>query len=147
MKKNAFTMIEIVFVIVILGILAAIAIPKFAVTRTDAQVAKGRSDIAAIRSAILSERQSRIVKGETGWISGLSDNTTTLFTGDEQNLLLYGIKSGNKSGEWYTTDSDEPFIHYSFKINDTACAFTYDANSGKFELNENQDAICDKLVE
>jgi general secretion pathway protein G len=37
MKRTAFTMIELVFVIVILGILAAIAIPRLAATRDDAQ--------------------------------------------------------------------------------------------------------------
>jgi len=36
-KRDAFTMIELVFVIVILGILAAVAIPKLAATRDDAQ--------------------------------------------------------------------------------------------------------------
>jgi len=38
MKKKAFTMIELIFVIVILGILAAVAIPKLAATRTDAEL-------------------------------------------------------------------------------------------------------------
>ena len=38
-SKNAFTMIELIFVIVILGILAAVAIPKLAVTRNDAKIA------------------------------------------------------------------------------------------------------------
>ena len=35
--KKAFTMIELIFVIVIIGILAVIAIPKFSATRYDAQ--------------------------------------------------------------------------------------------------------------
>lgn len=39
MKRNAFTMIELVFVIVILGILAAVAIPKLSATRDDANIA------------------------------------------------------------------------------------------------------------
>ena len=38
--KKAFTMIELIFVIVILGVLAAVAIPKLSATRDDARVAK-----------------------------------------------------------------------------------------------------------
>jgi prepilin-type N-terminal cleavage/methylation domain-containing protein len=37
--KKAFTMIELIFVIVILGILAAVAIPKLSATRNDAKIA------------------------------------------------------------------------------------------------------------
>ncbi len=36
--KNAFTMIELVFVIVVLGILALVAIPKLSATRDDAEI-------------------------------------------------------------------------------------------------------------
>ncbi len=36
-KREAFTMIELVFVIVILGILASVAIPKLTATRDDAE--------------------------------------------------------------------------------------------------------------
>ena len=37
--KKAFTMIELIFVIVIIGILASVAIPKLAASRVDAQAA------------------------------------------------------------------------------------------------------------
>ncbi|WP_345989447.1 hypothetical protein WCX18_03005 [Sulfurimonas sp. HSL1-2] len=39
-KRNAFTMIELIFIILILGVLAAIAIPKFAATRDDAKTSR-----------------------------------------------------------------------------------------------------------
>ncbi|RAX55139.1 hypothetical protein CCY99_00115 [Helicobacter sp. 16-1353] len=52
MKRNGFSMIELVFVIVILGVLAAVAVPRFVTTRTDAQVAMLRSDIASTLKAI-----------------------------------------------------------------------------------------------
>jgi general secretion pathway protein G len=38
MKKSAFTMIELIFVILVLGILAVIAIPKLTATRDDAKI-------------------------------------------------------------------------------------------------------------
>ncbi len=50
MKRSGFTMIELIFVIVILGILAAVAIPRLSATRDDATIATMATNAATIVS-------------------------------------------------------------------------------------------------
>ncbi len=47
MNRKGFTLIELLIVVVIIGILAAIAIPKFANTKEKAYLASMKSDLRA----------------------------------------------------------------------------------------------------
>jgi general secretion pathway protein G len=141
--KKAFTMIEVVFVIVILGILAAVAIPKLTATRTDAQITKGISDVSSIRSAIVSERQSRLLTGDSSYITSLDDytNTDKLFdTNGSSMLLMYGITPEDADGHWIKGDSDN---EYKFKLEGDYNIFTYDPDNGTFICDPG--TYCDKL--
>src|SRR5512141_662511 len=51
MNRKGFTLIELLIVVVIIGILAAIAIPKFANTKEKAYIASMKSDLRNILTA------------------------------------------------------------------------------------------------
>ncbi len=148
-KRSGFSMIELVFVIVILGILAMVAIPRMAANRSDAQIAKGRSDIASIRSAIISERQTRLLKGESMFISKLHSSATSYFDGNGTGkLLMYGITPDNSEGHWKTGAScvaATKICTYTFRIMNTDVAFDYNQSSGTFDCNHAL-AACEKLT-
>ncbi|HHB95265.1 MAG TPA: prepilin-type N-terminal cleavage/methylation domain-containing protein [Campylobacterales bacterium] len=53
-QKKAFTMIELIFVIVIIGIVASVAIPKLSATRDDAKVSILAKAIQSVKSEVAS---------------------------------------------------------------------------------------------
>jgi len=75
-SKKGFTLIELVMVIVILGILSAIAIPKFVDLTGEAKIAATKSGLGAIRSVIAIEYAKTATSGTAAFPSAI---TTDLF--------------------------------------------------------------------
>ena len=50
-KKKAFSLLELIFAIVIIGVIASVAIPKFMDTKADAQAATVKQDLATLISS------------------------------------------------------------------------------------------------
>jgi len=143
--KPAFTMIELIFVIVVLGILAAVAIPRLAASRDDAVLVKGKSQISAIRSGIAMQRSRRLLEGLStpSFIPRTLDanNTTSdLFHGgDYGNILEYGFPGDTNDGNWQKVDvavNSPVNIRYRFYLEGTSVLFTYNSDSGVFDCNK-----------
>ncbi len=111
MKRSGFTMIELVFVIVILGILASVAIPKLAATRDDANIAKATSEISSLVQDLGSyyTAQGSMDKNVSGkmtnvklYTSYTNETTNTLadnvaaITGGEGTVYYYDTKRAKK---------------------------------------------------
>jgi len=86
MKRAGFTMIELIFVIVILGILAAVAIPKLSATRDDAKISKMASNLSTV---VADAGNYYTSQGETKWAAA---GTTV---SDVTNVTLYTDTTGS----------------------------------------------------
>ena len=139
--KSAFTMIELVFVIVVIGILASVAIPRLSATRDDAEITKARVLIASVRNALAMERQKRILRGHFNAITAVGDSTNVFGNfydsdGDTGvSVLEYSMASENKKGRWEFSggtgkNGRDQYIHRS-----TLGDVKFEVVAGKFECD------------
>ena len=107
-NRKAFSMIELIFVIVILGILAGVAVPKMMGTRTDAYISKAKSQIASIKNGINTSAATSMLSGGCSNRYPVDLNDTALTT-NAVNQKLFGnvlkepIISSNSDGGWLFT--------------------------------------------
>lgn len=117
-NKRGFTLIELVMVIVILGILSAIAIPKFVNLTTEAKISATKSGLGAIRSVIAIE-YAKSATGTSGAASFPSAITTDFFADERipenklnnftavyaRDSLPSGTQTSGANGWWYISSS------------------------------------------
>ena len=84
-KRQGFTLIELMIVVVIIGILATIAIPKFANTKEKAYVAQMKSDLRNLVTAEESFFSDSVrytsTLGNLKWRQSTGVNAPTIITG------------------------------------------------------------------
>jgi general secretion pathway protein G len=139
-NQKAFTITELIFVIVVIGILSAIAVPKFAKTSILAHDAKAASVLSSVMSAIATERQKRILMGDfsdTGKITSLGSGNYAFSVfnkdmNDKQRAVVDLPISNCSSGETGC-----------WTRNGTSYTYTFvDSGSADFKL-ENNKLVCD----
>ncbi|MBL1277720.1 MAG: type II secretion system protein [Ectothiorhodospiraceae bacterium] len=139
MKKQAgFTLIELVVVIVILGLLAAIALPKFIGVTTDARIASLNGIAGGLRSAASLARAEYVVTGNNAAstitmdgqsVAVLVENTLA-GRGGRPTQAVGGISIAMPDPGGYTVDHSGATSTYTpTNGGSTTCRATYDADS------------------
>ncbi len=127
-KNSGFTLIELVIIIVVLGILAAIAIPKYQDITSDAKEAACRGALGGLRSGITIYYANQAVQTGTAAWPGL-DSLQTIGVVMEQQIpknpfcadaaypdsMVAGVSKGTVVG--------------------TNCGWAYDASTGEIWPN------------
>ncbi len=152
--KKAFTMIELIFVIVILGILAGVAIPRMAGSREDACIAKLKSEISAIRSGIATFKSKALLSGKSCGSVYPSDlnktSTTELFEGVLQTPLIRETNSDSCGWSWSGVEATKN--QYIVNVYGKTIDFTYEDENGTFKCdstaqsNSEENDLCKTLT-
>lgn len=123
-SQQGFTLIELVIIILVLGILAATAIPKFYDLTAKAKVAAEKGVVGGVRGGIAVVYASNLVNGVTTFpaaLGGTNPGTASVGNPFFGNVLSPGI------------DADWLMINASQYVGPAGGTYTYTAASGTFQ--------------
>ena len=103
--KKAFTLVELIFVIVIIGVLAAVAIPKFSHLSSNAKISSEMATAATVQSALDDIHATWITsEGAFSWGNGKNSDCSGSITSSDDFNCTSGYPE--KLGECASSDSN-----------------------------------------
>jgi MSHA pilin protein MshA len=124
-RQNAFTIVELVMVIVIIGLLAAVVIPKYGDIRTEAQDAAEEGTVAAVRTGIKLAHMTNLAQGSDTYPAAL--DAAAVGVGSEANKLFTNVlEDGIADANWSKNDAT------TYEYVPTGNTYVYDNAAGTF---------------
>ena len=114
--KKAFTMIELIFAIVIIGILAAIALPKFNETKTFTDEQKVKQELEKVKIGIQNKINNQIISGNyqcPELETSLTDNQVF------DKVLVNPIPTDDNGIKWDDETNTSNYTKYKITIDNT----------------------------
>ncbi len=122
-SQDGFTLIELVIIILVLGILAATAIPKFYDMSAKAKAAAEKGVVGGVRGGIAISYASNLLAGSTNFPADLGGAVGAAAPG---NLLFSNVISPGVDADW-TRGAANLFV------GPAGGSYTYTAASGTFQ--------------
>ena len=109
MKNNkGFTLIELIMVTIILGILAAVAIPRYMTTVTKAEEAAENAVISSIKAGLETYAVEQLISnGRRSWPS----NPWTALSTEPEGYDATDTDDADEDGEWTYNTTDSTITH------------------------------------
>ena len=141
MKKSSFSLLEVIFVVAILSLMAVVALPKFGNSLDKANMIKIQSDITLIRNGI-NEYKNKMI---------MLNNEPSLETLDDSDVLLFGriLKNPVISSEIPKATFWSKISNNKYKVwidTTNSLKFTYNKSEFTFDCNLN-DQYCKELTQ
>ena len=123
-RRGGFTLIELMIVVAIIGILAAIAIPNFLRFQLKAKSSEGKTNLAAIRTA-----EESYFAEYGNYISALPSPPTGSMTPYNQKTVYSHAVAGEGFDRVGWSPEGQVYFNYSAEVNTAADEFTAGAGA------------------
>ena len=168
--KKSFTLIELIFVIVIIGLLASIAVPKFMTTKVAASAASAKGTVSSLRTSIETKHGEWLIDDTLGASNGYSDqgypSSLDDIDGESSNgdklfnkivngtpLLktpIISCSSNDGMNCWYKESNDSTISYYRYKFTKNQnLKIDYNNSNGKISCLDGDDinqSQCESLI-
>lgn len=147
-RWGAFTLLEVLVVVVILGILAAIVVPQFGGAVEDARASALKSGVGGVRSAVAGFRSRALLAGDDPYptLAELTTAGTVLEGGFPQNpfnklTTVQAVTQAQANARAVVNQTSYGWNYFVDNTSDPAVAIFYANSDDQAELDGNGDPV------